>query len=110
MALITGSWDKTKLVCGNHKNTENLPVMTLKLFGRTLFYACPHCNNRLSSFDYEKMLGHIASVLADAEENNVVQNLENYHWKKKAIEYTVKHHKGDNMVVAVVDATLVGKC
>lgn len=118
MALITGSWTNTKLVCGNHPNGTELPEMELQTSGHTLFYVCPKCSainrnedepackNRLSALEYEKMLNHIASIVADAEEQDEVPHLQNYSWKKKTLAFKILEHDKNKMVVSVVDRVL----
>ena len=115
MALITGSWSDTKLVCGNHPNTDELPEMQLQASAHSLAYVCPKCDilnrgenepackNRLSAVEYEKMLNHVASIIADAEEHDEVPNLRHYHWKKKTLSFKVISHEKDKMIISVVD-------
>ena len=118
MALLTGAWTNTKLVCGNHSDEANLPEMELQASGHTLFYVCPKCSainrgddehpckNRLSALEYEKMLNHIASIVADAEEQDEVPHLQNYGWKKKTLSFKILEHNKNKMVVSVVDRSL----
>lgn len=115
MALITGSWSDTTLVCGNHPNAENLPEMQLQASSHSLAYVCPKCSvlncdenepickNRLSALEYEKMLNHVASIIADAEESDEVVNLKNYHWKKKTLSFKILRHDKGKMTISVVD-------
>ncbi len=119
MALITGSWKDTTLVCGNHKETGDFPKMELDTSSRLLAYVCPKCSalnrkddepvckNRLTVYDYEKMLDHIASLVADADANDEVLNLNNYRWKRKTTEFKVLKHDGNSMTISVIDKTLV---
>lgn len=115
MALITGSWRDTTLVCGNHPNSNELPEMTLQATAHTLSYVCPKCNplnlddneaackNKLPATEYEKMLNHVASIIADAEENDEIVNLRGYHWKRKTLSFKILRHDKDKMTISVVD-------
>lgn len=119
MALITGAWNNTTLVCANHPNLDEAPVMDISATSRTLSYVCPKCNvmncgededvckNRLPVYEYEKMLDHIASVIADAEDNDEITNLRGYHWRKKSYAFKVLKHEDGNMVISVLDKTIV---
>jgi hypothetical protein len=116
MALITGSWGNTTLVCGNHPTP---PEMELETVGRNLMYVCPKCsalhrnageeacNNKISSLEYEKMLNHIAKMMADADERDEVPNLRNYRWRRNSIEYKILEHDGPKMTVSVIDRACV---
>ena len=118
MAMIPGSWDKTTLVCANHPNLSSPPRMEMTASAHSLYYACPRCNfcecgedeevcnNRLSSYEYEHMLNHLASVIADAEANDEFPNLRNYKWRRKNCEFRVLEHNGDKMTVSVLDRSL----
>lgn len=118
MAMIPGSWDKTKLVCGNHPHLSTPPEMEMAASAHMLFYACTKCEahmcdedetpckNRLSSYEYEHMLNHLASVIAEAEANDEFPNLRNYSWKRKSCEFRVLEHDGDKMTVSVRDKAL----
>lgn len=120
MAMIPGSWDKTKLVCANHSCSSPLPEMKMTATAYTLSYVCPQCEahmcadgepvckNRLSSYEYEHMLNHIASVIADAEAADEFPNLRNYRWRRKSLEFRVLEHDGDEMTISVLDKTLCG--
>lgn len=119
MALITGSWDNTTLVCGLHPQDKEQQVMEMKTSSRLLFYACPKCDptkcaphespckNQLSAYEYERMLDHIASVIATADENDEVANLRNYRWKRKTYEFCVLQHDGNKMTISVADKSCV---
>lgn len=119
MALITGSWSNTTLVCANHPNLEEAPAMDISASSRTLAYVCPKCDalncaededickNRLPIYEYEKMLDQIASVIADAEENDEITNLRGYHWRRKSYMFKVLKHEDGHMVVSVLDKTIL---
>lgn len=117
MALISGSWENTKLVCGNHPAGE-LPEMELELVSRVPTYCCPKCNplncsdnepicrNRLSAYEYEKMLDYVAGLIADADDAGETPNLKSYTWRRKAISFKILEHKGDAMTIAVIDGSV----
>ena len=120
MAMLTGAWENTKLVCGNHPETGDLPEMQMEPTAHTLFYGCPKssicncnddetpCKNRLSIYEYEKMLDHVASVIAEAEMEDEIPNLRNYKWRRKGLSFRVLEHDGDKMIISVVDKTVIG--
>lgn len=119
MALITGAWGNTTLVCGNHPEQANPPTMELETSGRTLMYVCPKCSalhrsageepckNRLSSVEYEKMLTHVAKMLAEADARDEVPNLQNYRWRRNSLEYKILKHDGAKMTISVIDRACV---
>jgi hypothetical protein len=116
MALITGSWGNTTLVCGNHPTP---PTMELEIVGKALVYVCPKCSalhrlpneeacpNKLSAVEYEKMLTHIAKMLAEADARDEVPNLRNYRWRRNSIEFKILEHDGPKMTVSVLDRACV---
>lgn len=120
MAIITGSWRNTTLVCGKHQNTSNPPVMELQLRQGIPTYCCPKCNilaceddepvcnNRLSVNEYEKMLSYIATVISDADEAGESPNLTNFQWSRRNLRYRVLQHKDNAMTISVNDKSLPG--
>lgn len=114
MPMITGAWGNTKIVCANHSDKTKLTEMKIQTDAHSLFYACPFCSeidnpckNRLSAYEYEHMLDHIASVVAEAEENNEFLNLQNYSWKRKNFVFRILAHDGEKMTVSVLDKTAI---
>ena len=114
MSTIHGSWETTKIICGNHGGSENIEMVPQQ-GGLSMFYACPKyhpenrednekpCFNRINLLDYTDMLDHIASVLVDAEEHDEMINLKNHKWTKKGIEYTVMSHTPTELVIKVLN-------
>ena len=66
MGFISGSWENTHVMCGNH-NGDYKNEMRLETFGKSLEYVCPcyyeeerekgapACNNRIPLKEYEKI-------------------------------------------------------
>lgn len=114
MAMITGSWNKTTLICGNHPDGDE-HKMIIQQGPHSLFYACPKhnfdklekgetpCYNRINLVDYEKMLNHIADILVDAEINGEEICLTNYTWHSKGKEFKVLKHDKDGLVIKFID-------
>lgn len=120
MALITGIWNDIKVVCGNHEPDDNgnYPELVIKSGPHSVFYCCPHgtvgngssslpCYNRINLIDYEKMLSHLATLILDAEANDESICLANYSWKDKTRYYEVLSHKGDNIVIKMIDTAAI---
>lgn len=112
-ASISGSWEKIKLLCGNHEE----PIeMVIHQGGASLFYSCPKyypdnrtedekvCINRLSLKDFEtKLLGHINDLIVSAEINGEVLNLKHHKWKANGIEFEILEHTDDKIVVKMLN-------
>ena len=121
MAIITGAWESTKIVCGNHKETDETPEMFLTSSGRTFSFCCPKCNplnltddekackNQLSSYDYEKVIEFISEKIVNAEANGEQINLCNFRWKRKTQEFKVIKHDNEEIIIEFIDKKLVTK-
>ena len=116
--LITGSWESTIVVCGNHPDKADLPIMNIASGGsHSLRYVCPKnnplnrdedepcCENQLSLQDYEKILDHIAKVFEDAELNGEKPYLLYHKWKHKTHQYEIIEHSRDRIVVKYTEIT-----
>jgi len=98
---MRNSWQKIKLVCGNHGQdyTHELRISEGKA-GMSSFYSCPcfiragakvgigaSCNNRLSINDFEKALKKVTNNLID--ENGLEKDLLGFTFKIDGVEYEV---------------------
>lgn len=52
--MISGSWEKTTLICANHLPEEH--PLELQVYGTKINYVCPVCKNTISANDFEKIL------------------------------------------------------
>ena len=115
MGFITGAWQNTKLICGHHGD-DMTHEMTLNQFGKSLFYVCPNyyeetrkegecnCTNKLPLKDYEKVLGHIADTIIQADLNDKVIHLENYEWRNRSgVKFKVLKHRPTETVIRMID-------
>lgn len=112
MSMITGSWARTKLLCGNHEIDVE---MAIQEGGKTLFYSCPkyypekreenesRCLNRISLRDFEKMLEHINDEIVNAEINNEIINLKHHKWKSGGIKYEIIEHTDEQIIVKMLN-------
>lgn len=120
MALITGIWNDIKVVCGNHEPDDNgnFPLLEIKSGPHSLYYCCPHytvsknstsvpCFNRINLIDYEKMLAHLTEMIVNAEANDETICLTNHTWKEKTRYFEVISHKGDSIVVKMIDTAAI---
>lgn len=118
MAMITGSWNKTTLICGNHPEGEE-HQMIIQQGPHSPFYACPkynienlkpneiQCYNRINLNDYEKMLNHIANILVEGEINGEEICLTNHTWKYRGKEFKVLNHDKNGIVIKFIDKLAV---
>jgi DNA-binding phage protein len=96
--------------------------MVIKQGPSSLFYACPkydmenlvdderQCNNRLNLLDHDKMLAHIDKIRYDTELSGEIAQIAHHTWKtSKGIEYKVLSHKGDSLVVGVINKMAINK-
>lgn len=113
--MIKGLWDKIKLVCGNHPDSDNM-VMEIRKGAFSPFYACPkytqniynggdYCLNRITLVDYEKMISHIAEEVNDMIENDEVPNLQNLKWTRNGVEFKILVYTNNEIVVSVLNKT-----
>lgn len=111
-SYIVGSWENVHLHCGCHGEDVE---MELKEGPSGVFYSCPKyypynrkagekaCYNRLSLYECEAMLSHLADIQIEADENRTIIDLNGEKWKEKGVEYEVTHFEDGRTDVTVVN-------
>ena len=118
MSTVKNLWSTTKIVCGNHPNETNPPEMVAKKTGNVVYYGCSTyspksptttCRNAVKTSDIEKMIDHLADILAESFDNFEARNLTNYEWtsKNKKIHFKVLSHTNKELVVQVTNIDMI---
>ena len=102
MAYISGAWGRTRLFCGNHPAGEE-HEMQLAEAGGAAFYACGACRNRLRPTDFEKMLEHVAKLVAQADLEGTVLNPSGHKWTRNGIAHEVTGYSDEHIDIRAVD-------
>ena len=121
MYYISKAWQHTKLICGNHGD-DLTHEMRLEETGKTLTYICPNfteetrkkgectCNNKITLYDFEKMLDKVASTIIKADMKNEIIHLDNFTWKNnQGISYKVIKHAPEEIIVTVLNPKALEK-
>ena len=129
--MITGIWKGVKLICGNprHEPDQEMFVREMSLeeeksrdkkvylHGKPdyAFYCCPKydpnmreddesaCFNRVSVAEMEKALDVLSDKIQTDMDENGTAFIKNYRFSTKAADYKVLEHKGDNLVLQVLN-------
>ena len=104
--MVLELWKKIKVFCANHEDeTNELELKSINAHN-ILYYCCPHCSNRISMPDYDKMITKIDSLVTENVSNACMSNLTNTRWKtSKGIQYKVLEHDcaTDEMKISVLN-------
>ena len=109
--MITGFAKKITLVCGNHEH----PVeMSVKETETDAFWACPKyypdnreefespCMNRISIYEYEKMLNKLMDLVQEDEEDGGEVYLKNRKIETPTARYKVIEEKDGMLTISVL--------
>ena len=104
------NWNQITLVCGNHENSKESPLMLPKEGGLTVFFACPmyqsiygnvhdrrSCNNRLSQPDFLKLIEWLNQHLYSY--GHYPNDLTGEKFSIKWIDFEVLKHTADDRFV-----------
>ena len=118
--MVLGSWDKVKLICGNHSDDSNEMIIHQGNEGMSTFYSCPcyqsilkkdisgkSCNNRLTIVDYETMLNTLMNEKIDDDGNMV--SLKGYAWSRRGVDYKVIKEENGLIIVRMTNKKAILK-
>ena len=85
--MISNSWGKLDLCCGN--NHEEEVLMQIQTKRGDAVYQCPCCKNFFSSKDVEKMLDKIEKIIMEAEEEGEMLDVKNLSFSVGKCKYKI---------------------
>lgn len=111
--MIQNIWGMVEIYC-NHRHEKPIK-MEIQEGPHSLFYACPKyhpenrtaderaCSNRINLIDYEAMINHVSDILMGSMLNNSQDNLTNYAWSSKGIDFKIIEHTKDKIKILMTN-------